>query len=162
MNDRFNSEFNQLKKDMILSLTKFSITGNDEESEEALLNSVLCSFFDRIKNQKQFNITFDSFRGLDQLIKDSLLFDLVGRINAQKTKNEEDIRRALLIYDNLVNDPEYQKLTEHSGYQIPSSFGNSYFYYGNSLAEKVKFYYLFRDKFYEIHDRLLQKEVSHK
>ena len=150
------------RKDMIISLTKHSLSGGEEQNEEAVLNSVLYSWFNSIESKKDFFDKYVAFKKVDQIIKDSLLFDLVQVITSSKDKDDDQIRRALLIYDSFSEDNEYLKLSQECGYRIPKEFGEKESYYDDSLKSKIQFYYYFRDKLDEINLNLSRKGVSHK
>ena len=162
MDEELLAEVNRFKKDMIISLTKHSLSGGEEQNEEAVLNSVLYSWFNSIQSKKDFFDKYVAFKKVDQIIKDSLLFDLVQTITSSNERDSDLIRRALLIYDSFLEDKEYLKVSQECGYKIPKEFGEKESYYDDSLKSKVQFYYYFRDKLDEIHKNLSQKEVSHK
>ncbi len=162
MDKEMLSEFNQIKKEMILSYTKFAITGLDSESEDVLVDSVLCSFFEKMNNPDDFITRYDSFMEEDKLIKDSHLFDVAEDIYHSEEKSDSNIKSAIAIYHSVTSSDDYKRLIVNSGYQIPNDFGLKLAYHGDTLHNKISFYYKFHDKYVEIYNKLFQKGVSRK
>lgn len=162
MEREITEEKNQAKKEMILSFTKFAITGDEKENNDVLLNTILCSFLEAAKSKDDLTDRYESFRSLDQIIQDSYLFDMVISIASKLQKDEEEIRRALSTYGDLVNNKDYRNLTVRAGYRVSSEFGVKTNYYTDRLKKRVEFYYDFRDKFFESYNKIQKEGVSRK
>ena len=153
-------ELNRIKRDIVLSVTKYSISGGEEQNHDAVLNSVLHSWFSSVQSVKDFYLKYHSFKQLDQIIRESYLFDIVEVITSTKERDADQVRRALLIYDSFSNDMDYQKLANTCGYKIPKEFGMADAYSDDGLKQKVEFYYSFRNRLSEIAGNLARKGVA--
>ncbi len=152
-------EFNKIKKDIVLSFAKHSLSGSEKDNKEAVLNSVLFAWINPLKTVRDFNLKYNSFKKMDQIIRNSYLFDLVEMISNTEEDKDDKVRRALLIYDSFENDKEYQKLTKECGYKLPVEFGIKENYYNGALLRKIAFYNDFKRKLNDINDHLTCKGV---
>ncbi len=155
-------EFNKIKKDIVLSFTKYSLSGDNEKNKDAVLQSVLYTWFNSLKTTNDFKIKYDAFRKLDKIIEKSYLFDLVELLSDGKKPDPDKIHRALLIYDSFYDDKEYLKLADICGYRLPIEFGIKYCYEDGSLIEKIDFYRAFKNKLDDINNHLTSKGVVRK
>lgn len=162
MEKQILDEVNKLKKDMILSYTKYSISGGQKQSDEILLNTILCSFFETISTQDEFLTKYEMFIEEDKLIEKSQLFEVADAIYHSQEKNDDEIRGAISIYNRLIENEDYQRLSAKSGYQVPPDFGVEYAYRGVLLHERIEFYHLVKEKYAEIYRRVFKNGGVHR
>ena len=126
----------------------------------AVLNSVVLSWLDSIKNSQDLKSKYEMFKRMDFFLKRSFLFDYVQ--SAAVEKNSALVQHAILLYQRLIEDEEYQSLSPKCGFQLSEKFGRESCYYDGTLQKQVQFYYTFRDKIGSIYNELLQKGVFKK
>ena len=154
------AEFNKIKKDIVLSFTKYSISGNSEQNKDAVLQSVLFSWFYPLMTINDFQVKYDAFVKLDKKIEESCLFDLTELLSDEK--DVDRINKAISIYYFLNTDKEYLELAKISGYRLPTEFSSQNYYEDGSLIEKIDFYHTFKNKLDEINEHLTSKGVVRK
>ena len=148
----------QLKKNVVVSMTKYSLNNEDPINNcDALLNSVLLSWFDDVDTIYDFSTKYHFFEKLNTFIRDSFLFDLIETIEKQPFKDINLIHDAVCKYQMIVENQEYQELIQHSGYQIPVEFGQYDNYFGDDLIHKIEFYDTFCNKLDDIYNDFYQK-----
>ena len=157
MDDEIVNKIIELKVDMVLSSTKYSISGTGEQNDRTVLDSVVLSWIEPLQNAMDLKQKYDSFIQMDNIIKRSLLFDYVQSIS--EDKNHAIVRHAIGIYHGLLENSDYQYLVPRCGYQLSDEFGVEDFYLDGTLLKKVNFYCSFRDKIHTIYDDLLKKGV---
>ena len=157
MKDELLEEINQLKKELVVSFTKYSLSGGEEENIDAVLNSILLGWLDSIHNYDDFRRRYDAFQRLKRVIYQSGLFEISETLSYEKEKNESQIKHAVSIYKSLIQNEEYKNNSSLCGYQLPIEFGDATSYYGNVLRLRIQFYQLFSEKLEEIHRSLLKK-----
>ena len=160
MQEELTREFNRIKKEMILSFAKNSISSfNDyNEDKDYIADAILYSWFTSFANINDFNTRYEAFMKLDKLIAKSHLFELVEEIVKKTPRDHEEIKQALQVYKTLVEDEEYLKAIANSGYSLPSDFSKEVCYHNDSLLKRIEFYYTFKDKFENANQRIYSKK----
>lgn len=155
MPDHLLEEINQIKKDMVVAFTRYSISGEDAQNMDAILNSVLLSWFDSIHSSHDFYQKYGVFKQLEKMILNSMLFDMVDTISSPKDALQAN--HAVSIYRKVIQDENYQQLSNGCGYKLPNEFGNAPCYYDGSLKQNVQFFRLFGERLDTIFSDLSKK-----
>ena len=157
MEDRLLDEINQLKKDMVVSFTKYSLSGEGKQNNEAVLNSILISWFETIHSSEDFHQKYTAFKKLDSLIRSSYLFDITEACMLDSEEREKYARQGVEAYHAVLKEEDYQKLVALCGYQLPGEFGNQDNYFNGTLTQKIDFYRLFLERLDMIDKGLLKR-----
>ena len=155
MKDELFEEINRVKKDMMVSFTKYSISGDEEQNDEAVLNSVILSWLESVKNADDLRKKYHAFQKMSLFIQKSYLFDFVDSI--LDDKNPDQIKQAIRLYHTMLENEEYNALASSCGYRLPGEFGEEQYYLDGSLQSKVRFYHSFYERINKIYDDLLRK-----
>ena len=159
MKNELNDEINHLKKEMVVAFTKYSLSGGVENNKDAVLNSILLSWFEEVNSTSDFCRKYEAFQKMSTILRDSLLFDLVETVFPLE---QEDVRSAIHAYHDLLDNPEYQELSDVCGYKVPREFGNYTHYYDGVLRERVSFFRSFVERLDSIYKGLIAKGVVRK
>lgn len=158
MEEELSKKFDQIKKDMVLSFTKFSLTGENEQNQDAVLSSVLFSWCTGVDTVDDFIKKYNSFKQQEKLIQDSILFDLVESISSRE-KDCPQAEKAVVIYDKLLDNSEYRECSHICGYKLPVEFGVLDYYFDGTLKDRVSFYHSFTERLDEMFNDLSVKGV---
>ena len=147
----------ELKQKAFINMM-FYFFSRDKKYNAALhIDFILWSFFENSKNIDGFLHKYSAFKAEDELIQKSNLFGLTEKIYNSDEKYTNDIKRAILIYNSIIKDEEYNRLINDSSYKLSPDFGLEDSYYSNLLYDKIQFYYAVRDKYDEAYQRIMKK-----
>ncbi len=149
-------ELELLKKNLVFSLTKYSLTGEDDYNNEIVLNSILFSWLESLSSLDDFNKKYFNFKKLKEYIYDTGLFYLVESISSN---DNEKIKRAKEIYNGIINDNNYIKLTSNSGYKLPSEFEIDSCYENGFLKKNIQLFKEFASCLSDINKKINKKGV---
>ena len=155
MNDELLEKINRVKKEMMISFTKYSLSGDAEKNDEAVLNSVLLSWLESVHSAEDLQKKYHAFQKMRFLIQKSYLFDFVDSILEDHDFNR--IQQAIRLYQSILQNDEYPILASTCGYRLPAEFGEEQYYLDGSLKAKVAFYHSFYDKVNKLYEDLLRK-----
>ncbi len=147
--------FSKIKKEMLMAFTKYSLSGEAQENQDAVVSSILFSLFNVIETPEQFYEKYQEFKKLSRFIQNSYLFDLIDIIS--KGENENQIDRAIRIYQDLIKNEDFKKVSDSFGYRLTEEFAERDNYLNNTLKDKVSFYHVFESKLDGIYQELSTK-----
>lgn len=153
-NGKITKDINDIKKELFLKATKSTIQKTNNNL--ALLYTIIYAWFDKINTIEEFQRRYQSLINQKLIIKESNILELAKK--ATKTKNEQDIKEAIKVYQSILyNNPEYITLSKIVGYQLPTDFEKKENYLNESLLPKIDFYELFFEELKEINKLLSEK-----
>ncbi len=155
MPDQLLEEINQIKKDMVVALARYTLSGEAEENTDAILQSVLLSWFETVKSPQDFYQKYGVFKQLEKMLLGSMLFDMVDTISSSEDTLQAN--HAVSIYQKVIQDENYQQLSNSCGYKLPNEFGNAICYYDGSLKQNVQFFRQFSERLEKIYSDLSKK-----
>ena len=135
--DTINNEINNLKKDLIKSLTMYTLTNDTTENKNAVLNSVLISWLDGINSPLEFREKHEALNNLINLESVSLLFQLVLDIDI--SNDSDEVKRAMVLYKKIIDDNEYKTLSDKCDFHLSTDYLNEEKYYDSSLVKNIDF-----------------------
>ena len=160
MSRDFASIISKIKKDVVVAFARYSLSSVEADNKEALMSSVLFSWFSDVEDGEEFYDKYMSFERLDTIIRKSMLFDLVEPVYVEK--NRIGAEKATSIYHELSHNADYLKTSEEAGYRIPREFGEEECYLDGVLIPKVEFYHDFCRKLDDLHHMIPRKEGNHR
>lgn len=157
MDDNILDEINQIKKDIVKSLTKKSIASTKEENDTVLMNSVLLGWLQDVENTKEFYTKYCAFEQLCQLEEVLSLFNLIDAIynDSVNSKNVNNIMNSIKLYNEIIEKDEYKLLSKKCGYELPDSFSKAENYDDSTLYDKVNFFWKFKENLDSIKDNVM-------
>ena len=147
-------EINQIKKDLVRSLTMYSLSENSTDNNVALLDSVLLSWFKNVDTEEDFLEKYTSFKKLIKMENIFYLFNLVNIIEKTEEQKDNRIQVAMNLYNKIITNPEYIELSSKCGYELTTDFLDKEKYLDSTLYNNLKFLNLFNNELDTINEKV--------
>lgn len=151
-------EVNEIKKDLVKHLAMYSLGKDSSDNNLALLDSVLIAWLDDVNTEYEFKEKYDAFNNLLNMENMFYLFNLINIIEKTETGREEKADVSIRLYNKIINDPTYQKLSSNCGYELTKDFSQKENYLDSTLYNNLQFLKLFQDELSEINKSITKKE----
>ena len=142
--DNISEIVESIRSKIVELVAKNCLTNNQKYNNEILLYTALLSWFEDAENINRLEEKRKAFIELSQIRDLQLLFEKVIEINY--TKDENEIEKAIMLYEHLTNNIRVKELSDNCGYHLPPDFKEKENYLNRTLYEKVKFFNKFQSK----------------
>ncbi len=158
MSNQLVDEINRIKKEMVVAFTKYSLSGEKDKSIDAILSSVLLTWFEPIESTLEFYAKYGAFRELEKMIHQNQLFELVEVITS--SDDYFHAKQAVSLYERMTRTERYHTLSNACGYKLPTDFGNLDCYFNGTLKQQIDFYRRFSDRLEKIYEELKEEATK--
>ncbi len=158
--DNISEIVESIKSKIVELVAKNCLTADQKYSNEILLYTALLSWYEDSENMDRLEEKTEAFIELSKIRDFQVLFDKTIRINY--TKDEEEIKKAIMLYESLTNDIRFKELSDNCGYHLPPDFKEKENYLNKTLYQKVDFFYKFKLKLLNMMEDVNKKGGSKK
>ena len=158
--DNISEIVESIRSKIVELVAKNCLTNNQKYNNEILLYTAILSWFEDAENINRLEEKRKAFIELSQIRDLQLLFEKVIGINY--TKDENEIEKAIMLYENLTNNIRVKDLSDNCGYHLPPDFKEKENYLNRTLYEKVKFFNKFQSKLLNMTEDVNKKGGSKK
>lgn len=158
--DNISEIVESIRAKIVELVAKNCLTNDQKYNNEILLYTALLSWYEDSENINRLEEKKEAFIELSKIRDLQILFDKVLRINY--TKDEEEIKKAIMLYESLTNDIRFKELSDNCGYHLPPDFKEKENYLNKTLYQKVDFFYKFKLKLLNMMEDVNKKGGSKK